>query len=243
MKYNIIYYIMNIFSLLKIPIIPLNIFQTWHTKDLPEKMKDTVELFKSQNPEFTHYLFDDNDCREFIKYNFDSDVLNAYDSLISGAYKADLWRLCVLYIHGGIYADIKISCVNKFKLSKLIYNSHFVKDRPKNSIYNAFIVSNKRNLFLYKGIRQIVENVQNKYYGSSSLSPTGPIMLGSIIKKYNLNVNIDLNHHLDGGYIIYKDKNILSTEYMDYRREQTNVYSSINSKHYNTLWNEKNIYK
>ena len=88
-------------------IIPLSIYQTWFTKNLPSKMKERVNILKLQNPEFNHYLYDDDDCYEFIKNNFSKDVLNAYDSLIPGAYKADLWRLCILYINGGIYLDMK----------------------------------------------------------------------------------------------------------------------------------------
>ena len=45
-------------------------------------------------------------CREFIKVNFNPLVLKAYDTLIPTAYKADLFRLCVLYINGGIYGDL-----------------------------------------------------------------------------------------------------------------------------------------
>jgi hypothetical protein len=81
-------------------------------------MRESVELLKSQNPEFTHYLFDDADCREFIAANFDYSVLDAFDRLIPGAYKADLWRYCVLYVRGGIYLDIKYHCVN---LKVIIY--------------------------------------------------------------------------------------------------------------------------
>ena len=51
-------------------IIPLNIFQTWHTLDLPPKMQENVELLKAQNTEFTHYLYDDEMCREFISIFF-----------------------------------------------------------------------------------------------------------------------------------------------------------------------------
>jgi len=98
------------------PIIPLAIYQTWSTKDLPPKMRERIELLKSQHPRFTHHLYDDNDCREFIKTHFKPDVLWAYDSLVPGAYKADLWRLCILFINGGIYVDIKMCCVNGFKL-------------------------------------------------------------------------------------------------------------------------------
>ena len=84
------------------PIIPLKIFQTWYTKDLPQAMKERVENLKTIHPRFEHFLFDDNDCRQFIQDHFNTDILNAYDKLIPGAYKADLWRCCVLYIHGGI---------------------------------------------------------------------------------------------------------------------------------------------
>ena len=50
------------------PIIPLNIYQTWHTKEfLPPKMAETILLIKNLNPRFNYQLFDDNDCREFIQ--------------------------------------------------------------------------------------------------------------------------------------------------------------------------------
>ena len=62
-------------------IIPLKIYQTWYTKELPVKMKECVELLKSQNPRFEHYLFDDNDCREFIMANFEPNVLDAFEAL------------------------------------------------------------------------------------------------------------------------------------------------------------------
>jgi mannosyltransferase OCH1-like enzyme len=225
-------------------IIPLKIYQTWHTKDLPPKMKEIVESLKVNNPRFEHYLFDDNDCREFIKNNFDMDVLNAYDRLIPGAYKADLWRLCVLYINGGIYMDIKLNCINGFKLIELTESDHFVKDRhPPLTIYNALIVSQKHNPFLWKAIYRIVFNVQNNFYGQDPLHPTGPLMLGKIILKNKLKLNIDLTHYEKGGYLIYKNRFVISTEYPEYNYERTNEYNLIKTKRYNLLWNEKQIYK
>ena len=85
--------------------IPLNLYQTWYTLDLPPKMKENLELLKQQNPEFKHYLYDDAMCRNFIQQNFDADVLYSFDKLKPGAYKADLWRYCIIYEYGGIYAD------------------------------------------------------------------------------------------------------------------------------------------
>ena len=55
--------------------IPKYIYQTWHTKELPHHMKKCVDELKRANPEFTHCLYDDNDCRKFIAENFSKQVL------------------------------------------------------------------------------------------------------------------------------------------------------------------------
>ena len=227
-------------------VIPLDIYQTWHTKNLPPKMSERVELLKSQNPRFTHHLYDDNDSREFIKKYFKPDVLHAYDTLIPGAYKADLFRLCILFIKGGIYMDIKLACVNGFSLMELVENNHFVLERPShcNGIYNALIVSKQGNIFLYKCIRQIVKNVKNRFYGNNALSPTGPGLLYNVLTFQNQKTNVDMQH-LDpqGGYIIYKNILVISTEYPEYNDERKNTYNNLNTKRYDALWHERKIYK
>jgi len=224
-------------------VIPRDIYQTWFTKDLPQKMRERVELLKRQNPRFNHYLYDDNDCREFIKTHFKSDVLEAYDSLIPGAYKADLWRLCILFINGGIYLDIKLNCINGFKLIELTEREHFVLDRPPKSIYNALMACKKGNIFLYKCIRRIVENVKTKYYGNTPLHPTGPGLLGTVMLNNALNINIDITHYEGGGYLIYKNRFVISTEYNGYNEERNNLYNNNNTKRYDKLWESKSIYK
>ncbi len=76
--------------------IPLNIFMCWNTKNLPPKMVNNINKIKEENPEFNIYIYDDNDCRNMIEKYFSKEVVDAFDSLIPGAYKADLWRYCVL---------------------------------------------------------------------------------------------------------------------------------------------------
>jgi hypothetical protein len=98
-------------------------------------------------------------------------------------------------------------------------------------------------MFLYKCIRQIVENVKNKYYGDTPLSPTGPNMLGSVIINNKLRVNIDMRHYGDGGYIIYKNRFVVSTEYPEYNNERSLQNNKISIKRYDQMWEERNIYK
>ena len=68
-------------------------------------------------------------------------------------------------------------------------------------------------------------------------------MLGSVLLNKNFKINIDLFHYEFGGYIIYKNIFIISTEYKEYNDEISSLYSKLNTKKYSILWNERNIYK
>ena len=86
-------------------VIPRVIYQTWATKTPPPGMAAAVRALKAANPGFRHELYADADCRRFIEQNFPEEILYAFDSLIPGAYKADLWRYCVLYLNVGVKID------------------------------------------------------------------------------------------------------------------------------------------
>jgi len=223
-------------------IIPLHLYTCWHTKEVPPLMKENYDYLVESNPKITFHLYDENHCREFIKNNFEVDVLDAYDSLVPSAYKADLWRYCVLYINGGIYMDIKYRCVNGFKFLDLTEKEYFVRDYDVTNTYNALIVSLPGNEILHKCIRQIVENVKNNYYGNGCLDPTGPGLLGKYFTQEDRN-SMELYHSLVetiNKYYIVKGDRIILTWYDGYRNEQANFQKL---KHYSHLWNDRNIYK
>ena len=223
------------------PVIPLNIYQTWYTKDLPPLMKKTVNMIIKNNPSFNHQLFDDNDCRNFIKDNFDKSILNAFDTLIPGAYKADLWRYCVLYKKGGIYLDIKYKPINGFKFINLTEKEHWVLDADKNGIYNALMVCKPNNKILLKAINKIVENVNNRFYGTSSLEPTGPLMLTNfftIADKINFDMYHDIYQSIQNRFIFFNGY-IIFKSYNEYLNEQK---SNEKTTHYTSLWLNKKIY-
>jgi mannosyltransferase OCH1-like enzyme len=62
--------------------------------------------FIELNPEYEYYFFDNNDVKKFIRDNFDEEVLEAYDTLVPGSYKADLFRACVLYIRHPLVKEL-----------------------------------------------------------------------------------------------------------------------------------------
>jgi mannosyltransferase OCH1-like enzyme len=219
-------------------VIPLNIYQTWHTKDVPEKMSNTINLIKNLNPRFNYQLFDDNDCREFIKNNFENDVLYAFDSLIPGAYKADLWRYCILYKNGGIYLDIKYKPLNNFRFITLTEKEHWVLDADNFGIYNALMVCKPGNEILLKAINKIVENVKNKFYGNHSLEPTGPLLLSTFFTQNEKN-HFDMRH----SFYTFENKFIHFNGFLIFKNYDEYSKDCIGKTHYSISWAGKNIYK
>ena len=223
-------------------IIPLNIYQTWHTKQLPPLMRESINKIIYSNPRFKYHLFDDNDCRNFIKDNFDNEVLNAFDSLIPGAYKADLWRYCILYKNGGVYLDIKYEPCNGFNFLSLMNKEHWVLDMDKKGIYNALMICKPNNPILYEAINKIVDNVKNKFYGENALYPTGPLMLASFFSQHdkdNFDMYHDIHRTISNRYIFLNNIIILKS-YNSYLDEH-NKHQKVN--HYSVLWDKRNIYK
>jgi mannosyltransferase OCH1-like enzyme len=216
--------------------IPLNLFMCWKTKNLPPSMNKLVNKIIEENPDFKIYIFDDGDCRNMIEKYFIQDVVDAFDNLVPGAYKADLWRYCVLYLYGGIYQDIKYEPVNGFKYKELVDKEYFVKDRKigGEGIYNALMVCKKNNTILEKAIKSIVKNVKNKYYGTNPLSPTGPLLLKLFFSQSDID-KLVMKFNEDS--IFYNEKKILLT-YNAYRDEQ----KKYGTPHYNDLWHTKKIY-
>jgi hypothetical protein len=215
--------------------IPRHVWLTWHTKDLPPKMQQNVDKLIAGNPELTFHIYDDVECRKFIETHFEAAVVKAYDALIPTAYKADLWRYCVLYVNGGIYMDIKMECLNGFKLVELCDGPHFVKDRLGDDILNGLIVAEPQNPIFRQCIDGIIHNIKTNYKGPNPLHPTGPGLLGKHVPKDS---NKDLSFK-DDLCIYWRDRPILKTCYKEYREEQKQYQRTA---YYGDLWHKGTIY-
>ena len=172
--------------------IPKNIFQTWETKNITPKLQNIANIWKEKHPDYSYYLYDKNERFEFIKNNFDNDVLTAYQRLIPGAFKSDLWRYCVLYIYGGYYIDIDTLCLEKIDNVFNINNLEFVTvidlntniNEGTHNLANGFIGSMPNSPILLNAINMVVYNVLNKNLPKSPLDFTGPGVMGQSVNKY-----------------------------------------------------------
>jgi len=198
--------------------IPKKIFQTGGSCEVTKGMYDAVHTWIDKNPDWEYYFFDDKACRDFIKEYFPKKVLDAYDNLIPGAYKADLWRYCVLYIHGGLYVDNKCVLLASSLNDVIPEDVEFlsVLDRYLETmefsgyIYQAFICSKSKHPFLEKVIDMVVENAEIGSYGYDQLSPTGPGLLGKAInlaidRQENESHMVGINNVSGFKYILWKN--------------------------------------
>ena len=224
--------------------IPKKIFQTWEVKEneMTEEMQKIVNTWKQFNPDYEYHFYDSHDRELFIKNNFSKRISEVYCRIIPGAYKADLWRYCVLFKKGGIYLDIKYQPVHHFKFINLTENEHFVLDIDRDGIYNALIVAKPGNEILRRAIDKVVQNVQRKFYGSNGLEPTGPKMLSSFFSPIEKK-NLDMNHQVyfgDFNYRVINYNNIMIFKsYNGYLRDYD---ATKKTEHYNVLWNQRRIY-
>ena len=141
--------------------IQYNLFQTFKTKDISPALQTFVDTWKEHNPEYTYKFYDDDMCDQFMK-EFDLRAWKAYRRIIPGAFKADLWRYCVLYKYGGVYADIDTVCLGKID-NFLNEKTEFVApiDLDDKLLYNAFIAAAPGSKILRACIDTIVHNVEN----------------------------------------------------------------------------------
>ena len=147
----------------KVGVIPLLIHQTYITNSVPHRMYASAYSWIENNPEFEYRFYDDDLCYRLIKEHFSEHVLQAYEKLPKGAFRADFWRYCCLFIHGGVYADIDTVC--RSPLRKLIKpEDTLIIPRGvlhKTFMYNAFICTEPGNLIIKSVIDTAVEIIHS----------------------------------------------------------------------------------
>lgn len=90
-------------------LIPKLIHQTYYEPITAENYPNFSRLVNSWTASGWDYSFyTDEDAAKFLTENFPPEVREAYDALVPGAYKADLFRYCVLFIFGGVYSDVDV---------------------------------------------------------------------------------------------------------------------------------------
>jgi mannosyltransferase OCH1-like enzyme len=167
--------------------IPKRIYQTMDTTLTSHDChKLSVRPWKELNPEYEYYFFDAFDRRKLIEKHFDNNVCTAYDMLLPGAYQADLFRYCLLYVYGGCYVDIQTQPFQPLS-SVIEADTEFISAKDfgqKYGIFQTFLCCIPEHPAIKITIDEIVSNILKRRYFKSQLKLTGPEALGMGVNKW-----------------------------------------------------------
>jgi len=163
----------------------------------PTTLKN-IKKWDVMNPDikFDRQIWTDAECKTFLGDNFGSDVLKFYVAQPDGRFKSDLWRLCVLYVHGGIYADIDIEPLKDITDYVDFENIDFCgcTNMERFNVTNCFIYAKKNSQIIKQNIDETVKRYRNtpqsNYRNINIIG--GCFIMGSVIEQNQKNALMPL---------------------------------------------------
>lgn len=120
----------------------------------PNTIKN-IDKWKELNSELDieQKIFNYDECCSLIEEHFDDELLLFFRTQPHGHFKSDLWRLCALYVYGGVYADIDQELLLPFSE---FFNENIdfcgVSNMERYNLSNGFIYAKKQSKIIEKNI-------------------------------------------------------------------------------------------
>lgn len=162
---------------------PRIIWQTWKSKkDLPPNFQKYTSEWKRLHPGWKHVILDDNDLRNIVKTHLPS-YLGTYDGFLQNIERVDFARYALLYVYGGVYADMDMVPLTNFE--KWTSKNQIVLGREPLShsrrlywrdvvLCNALMISPPRQQYWLSLMDYIAENTRK---WSVPVYNTGPMAM------------------------------------------------------------------
>ena len=133
--------------------IPRIIHQTWRDADtIPHNWQQASNSCRHLHPDYQYRLWTDKDARKLIEEEVPC-LLSTYDSYPYDIQRADMIRLVILYIFGGIYLDLDIICLQSLDQLRM-YEFILPRTRPV-GLSNDFIMAEPKHPFLLQVINDL----------------------------------------------------------------------------------------
>lgn len=231
--------------------LPLRIHQIFTKaekfEDAPLVLQTCMNTVMRDNPEFQHHYYGDKQAQQLIEQLEGPRVRQAFDSLVAGAFKADLFRYVLLHHYGGVYMDAKL--ITHVPLREILPQSAnlagaLVKERfGWDGIVNGFIAVRPGDKLMRLAIDKATDNVHEKHYGQNPLYVTGPMMLGECFAKLTEAEKagyVMLQFEESGRVITTSDRRIaVIVHNAEYRRVVTSPHLT---DHYDQLWARRQLF-
>tara|TARA_B100001250_G_scaffold321459_1_gene284541 strand:+ start:2730 stop:3578 length:849 start_codon:yes stop_codon:yes gene_type:complete len=117
------------------------------------------EQYKKYASGYKIEIFDDYECKEFLRKEYGDSYVKRFDGISEGAHKADLFRYAYLFKKGGLYLDIKTLLLKNLDeiFNKIPTNFIMIKTtnsksydiiNDNGSIYNGIIYTYPGNVYI-----------------------------------------------------------------------------------------------
>jgi len=133
--------------------VPTIIHQTWRDSDtIPMNWQQASNSCRSFHPNYEYRLWTDKDARRLIEKEFPC-LLSTFDLYPYDIQRADVIRLIVLYVYGGIYLDLDIICLKSLDQLRR-YKFVLPRTRPV-GLSNDFIIAEPKHPFLLQVLNDL----------------------------------------------------------------------------------------
>lgn len=204
--------------------IPKIIFQTHDLdyKDLPEFMRELMNTWVNLNPGYKHVYMNSIERRKYIEDNYPI-LLELFD-VVPVQHKADLWRYCIVYDNGGVYADTDSVCIQSIDnaVKQMTTNQEMIcSEKWHGTINNANFAAIKNSTVLSEVLKKItnfcIESKGNFGPNADGAYSIGPRFFSETIldnKHKSLFIMNDFSIH--GGRAKQDSSRIRNTFYVKY---------------------------
>lgn len=173
-------------------VFPRNIFQVWFQGCDQIKNRDLLEnsqKWKLLNPSWSYHCVNDYDLKSACQ-SYSNECRRIYDGLPFMHMKIDLARYVLIYLYGGLYADMDMYILKTLESSTLI--SSLIEKYEKDG-KNVLAISEKETTYLERLIAFFdLGNVYNNaMMFSSPLNPVLKLYIDEVLKACEPYVNYD----------------------------------------------------
>jgi mannosyltransferase OCH1-like enzyme len=189
-----------------------NIFQSWSQTidEIHPALRQKIDGYKTMNPEYTYFLYSDQDMDRFVDEHYPGEIADCYHRLNIIVAKVDFWRYLVLYKYGGVYLDMdsEIKCpLHSFICDE--DSAIITAEGNPNMFVQWALIFAKGHPILKKTIELIVDNIKNNRYPNDIHKMTGPTVYSRAIFEIHMGLfRVFLKHSDITPFLIYTSEDL-----------------------------------
>lgn len=226
--------------------VPRTVHVTYHGKILPHHEL----LAASLSPKYTFQYYSDVEADRYMATQC-PEYYAMFQCLIPSAYKADIFRYCVLLQEGGIYLDNDFALLVRPEelydedCQGLYLMAEFSADVGRDvRLWTGFMISSRNQSMWRCMLDAISDHVVYQYYGEDAVDVTGPGLLAKCVTKDPHSVHTYGFNERDGTMWGYPDP--VTGSILQIGHEVGNKYKGQVHRggriHYSEQWRKRQIF-